>query len=344
MTKRVDIRRRVFFASIQGNWYMPKKDRSALKPDISRRDFINGTLVGVGAALLGAAAPGCTARRAPVPTTTDLWTGYGGVGDYATANGNVASVRDAAHLIRDGLTGAMMNDVQDTDEDYDMVIIGGGFSGIGAAYQFHKDTGGAGRCLVLENHAVFGGEAKQNEFEVDGYRLFGPQGSNDFGPPDKNDAGLIADIYRDTGLPFDYGFVPHGKHEIRAPLEHFYGIYWEEERYDTGYFLGKEADPPWVVNPRSDQLARLPWSDEFKEEMNRVFADVEDYYTGDDLDAWLDGMSYKELLEDVMVYSPKVTEYFDPVLAISMGGVGADVYSAYSAKLLDMPGTGVHYT
>ena len=317
---------------------------SLLGEEITRRDFVNGALVGVGATLLGAAAPGCTARQTPAPTTSDPWTGYGGVGDYATANGNVAAVRDAAHLIRDGLTGSMMSEVKDTGEEYDMVIIGGGFSGIGAAYQFHKASGGAGKCLILENHSVFGGEAKQNEFEVDGYRLFGPQGSNDFGPPDKDDDSLIAAIYRDTGLPFDYEFVPRDKHAVRAPLEHYYGMYWEEERYDTGYFFGKNADPSWVVNPRSDKLVRLPWSDEFKDEMNRVFADVEDYYSGDDLDKWLDSMSYKQLLEDVMGYSPKVTEYFDPVLAISMGGVGADVYSAYSAKLLDMPGTGVHYS
>jgi hypothetical protein len=28
-----------------------------------------------------------------------------------------------------------------------------------------------------------GGEAKQNEFDVEGIRLLGPQGSNDFGLP-----------------------------------------------------------------------------------------------------------------------------------------------------------------
>jgi spermidine dehydrogenase len=148
--------------------------------EISRRDFVNGTLVGAGAALLAAAAPACSVRQKEATTANDPWTGFGGVGDYASSNGNVASVREAAHLIRDGLTGAMMNEVEDTGEEYDMVIIGGGFSGIGAAYQFHKTNGGAGKCLILENHAVFGGEAKQNEFDVDGYRLFGPQGSNDF--------------------------------------------------------------------------------------------------------------------------------------------------------------------
>jgi hypothetical protein len=54
-------------------------------------------------------------------------------------------------------------------------------------------------------------------------------------------------------------------------------------------------------------------------------------------------MSYKDLLEKELGYSSRVTDYFDPVLAISMGGVGADVYSAYSAKLLEMPGTSTHY-
>ncbi len=325
---------------------MKKKTESPLSADISRRDFVNGTLVGAGVALLGAAAPGCTARPKPEAVVDDLWTGYGGVGDYAKSNGNVASVRDAAHLIRDGLTRSMMDDVEDTGEEYDMVIVGGGFSGVGAAYQFHKEHGSDKKCLILENHPVFGGEAKQNEFEVDGYRLFGPpQGSNDFGPPDKDDESLIADIYRDTGLPFEYKFAAKDadKTEVKTPLEHYYGMYWEEERYDTGYFLGENADPAWVINPRKDKLARMPWSDEFKAELNRAFEDKEEYYSGEDLDRWLDSMSYKELLEDVMGFSPKVTEYFDPVLAISMGGVGADVYSAYSAKLLDMPGTNVHY-
>ncbi|MCZ6900714.1 MAG: NAD(P)-binding protein, partial [Bacteroidetes bacterium] len=307
--------------------------------DITRRDFVGGTLVGFGAALLGS----CSAPRSG--PLYDPWTGFGGVGDYASSNGNVASVRVAAHLIRDGFTQEMMKDAEDTGEEYDMVIIGGGFSGIGAAYQFRKQYGYSKKCLILENHPVFGGEAKQNEFEVDGYKLYGPQGSNDFDPPQKESAGLIADIYRDTGLPFEYNFVKQDprKTKVRAPLENYYGVFWEEERYDTGYFMGENADTPWVINPREDNLARMPWSDKFKAEMNRVFADKKDYYTGKDLDRWLDSMSYKDLLEKVMGYSPEVTEYFDPIIAISMGGVGADVYSAYSAKQLELPGTQARY-
>ncbi|MCH7670639.1 MAG: sulfatase-like hydrolase/transferase [Proteobacteria bacterium] len=107
--------------------------------------------------------------------------------------------------------------------------------------------------------------------------------------------------------------------------------------------VGEDADTPWVINPRQDRLARMPWSDDFKAELNRAFEDQETYYTGEDLDRWLDSMSYKDLLEQVMGFSPQVTEYFDPIIAISMGGVGADVYSAYSARQLELPGTQAHY-
>lgn len=193
-----------------------KNDSSRLSSNISRRDFVNGTLVGIGTALLSSTAPAWAASQKRAGVFKDPWTGYGGVGDYAISNGNVASVRDAAHLIRiKGFTETVTEDTDDTNEEYDMVIIGGGFSGIGAAYQLHKQYGNTKKCLILENHPVFGGEAKQNEFDVDGHKLYGPQGSNDFGPPQKDSEGLIADIYRDTGLPFEYTFVTKDPRKTR---------------------------------------------------------------------------------------------------------------------------------
>ncbi len=321
-----------------------KNEPLILSAKIDRRDFVNGTLVGFGAALLSSTSPLHGAPQKPV-LSQDPWNGYSGVGDYALSNGNVASVRDAAHLIRDGIPDDMINNIEDLDEQYDMVIIGGGFSGIGAAYQFHKKYGDSKKCLILENHPIFGGEAKQNEFEVDGYKIYGPQGSNDFGPPDKDGDNLISDIYRNTGLPFAYDFVEPDpdKTKIKAPLENYYGMLWDEERYDTGYFMGEDAETPWVINPKQDRLARMPWSAQHKAELNRAFDDKQDYHEEEGIDQWLDSMTYKDLLEKIMGYSSKVTEYYDPIIAISMGGVGADVYSAYSAKLLDLPGTGIHY-
>jgi len=326
-----------------------KKNKSKFLSNITRRDFISGSLVGAGSALLYANSPWSFSKsktkQKPVGVFNDPWTGFGGVGDYGVSNGNVASTRDAAHLIRDVDMEELVKPAEDTGEEYDMVIIGGGFSGIGAAYEFNKAYGKSKKCLILENHPVFGGEAKQNEFDVDGYRIFAPQGSNDFGLPNKDDESLIAEIYRKTGLPFELKFVEKDprKSKVDSPLDNYYGVFWEEERYDTGYFMGQHAKKPWIINPRKDRLARMPWSKEFKAELNRAFDDKEIYYKGNDIDAWLDSMTYKELLEKKMGFSSKVTEYFDPIVAISMGAVGCDVLSAYSARQLEMPGTEARY-
>ena len=326
-----------------------KKKKSKFLPNITRRDFLAGSLIGAGSALLYASAPWSFtksgAKRKPIGVFNDPWTGFGGVGDYGSSNGNVASTREAAHLLREGSIQDLIKTAEETNEEYDMVIIGGGFSGIGAAYEFNKTYGETKKCLILENHPVFGGEAKQNEFDVDGYRIFAPQGSNDFGLPGKDDDSLIAEIYRKTGLPFELKFVEKDprRSEVDSPLENYYGVFWEEERYDTGYFMGKNAPNPWIINPRKDRLARMPWSKKFKIELNRAFDDNETYYKGNDIDTWLDSMTYKELLEEKMGFSSKVTEYFDPIVAISMGAVGCDVLSAYSARQLEMPCTKAPY-
>jgi spermidine dehydrogenase len=131
---------------------------------ITRRDFIGATLIGSGAILLGAPPP------ARAQTLTSQWNGYAGIGDYARSNGNIASVVNAAHGVREGTYEARIDTAPVVDELYDLVIVGGGFAGIIAAYEFRK-THPNGRCLVLENHPVFGGEAKQNQILVDGLML-----------------------------------------------------------------------------------------------------------------------------------------------------------------------------
>ena len=92
-------------------------DKTNAPKGMTRRDFVGNTLIGSGAALLTAGAP-LTAlgmgeagqgdfrlgHTVPLPLTglDKSWTGYGGVGDYATANGNTHAVVNAAHTMRNG--------------------------------------------------------------------------------------------------------------------------------------------------------------------------------------------------------------------------------------------------
>jgi phytoene dehydrogenase-like protein len=86
--------------------------------------------------------------------------------------------------------------VIDTGEIYDCVIVGGGISGLAAALIFQRKAGEGKTCLVLDNHPIFGGEAKRNEFLVDGHRLIGHQGSALFWPPIPQLYGAILRIDR----------------------------------------------------------------------------------------------------------------------------------------------------
>ena len=172
-----------------------------LDRQITRRDFVGATLIGSGAILLGAPAP---AFSQALPAS---WNGYAGIGDYSRSNGNIASVVNAAHGIRDGIYEARIDSAPQIDDLYDLIIVGGGFAGLIAAYEFHKARPNS-RCLVLDNHPVFGGEAKQNQMLVDGVMLTGPQGSNDavIPRPDNNYAH-VAGLWDEIGMPRSYDFV-----------------------------------------------------------------------------------------------------------------------------------------
>src|SRR5271163_693111 len=149
-----------------------RRDDNALGMEqrISRRDFLNATLLASGGALMGSASPLQLLAE-------HEWTGYGGVGDYSRSNGNTYEIVQAGHRIRDGEFDALPAAAIDTGEIYDCVVVGGGISGLAAALFFLRQGGKNRSCLVLDNHPIFGGEAKGNEFIVDGQRLLAHQGS-----------------------------------------------------------------------------------------------------------------------------------------------------------------------
>src|SRR4051794_32681974 len=130
-------------------------DALGMNQPIARRDFMNSMLLASGGALLGSLSP-------QQMLAADDWTGYAGVGDYARSNGNTYEVLSAGHQIRDKVFSKTPPKVTDTGEVFDCVLVGGGISSFAAALQFQRRNPGL-KCLILENHPVFGGEAKRNE-------------------------------------------------------------------------------------------------------------------------------------------------------------------------------------
>jgi spermidine dehydrogenase len=322
----------------------PSNDPLGLTSRITRRDFVNGALVGSGAALMAGRGRAATTSFAP---SGSPWTGYGGVGDYSWANGNTEAVINAAHGIRDRTYPAASGKA--VDEEVDLVIVGGGFSGMTAAYEFTK-RGGTGRtCLLLENHPVMGGEAKQNEFIVDGRRLTAPQGSNGAltlktsfvkGSFDGDTYDVYTDYYRELGMPAQFDLEPlaGGAERYEIPNYHFGPMApGSESGYETGYYFRGHG---WVANPARDKFAKTPWPPAAQKDMDDFVHFRRTLPTMSGVDAWLDSITYYDLL-DKLNYGPQVRQYIDPYMAVANFGVGGNAISGYAAKRLGLPGTNI---
>ena len=100
------------------------------------------------------------------------WNGAPGIGDYADANGNTHQVMTDGHAIRDHVFEKDACSNPGDPRTYDCVIVGGGISGLSAALFYQRATkrerARRSPAVVLDNHPIFGGEAKRNEFNVDG--------------------------------------------------------------------------------------------------------------------------------------------------------------------------------
>jgi spermidine dehydrogenase len=305
---------------------------------ITRRDFLNTVALGTGAALLSTAAPGLRKARAASPATTSDpsadWTGYGGVGDYARSNGNTWEVVSAAHGIRDNVYERAIASAKPTGEIYDLVVAGGGFAGVVAAYTFVRETKRRRQCLILENHPLIGGEAKRNELIVRGQRLIGPQGANQCGFPEgARMTGWYGEMWRDIapagGLPeVEFGQLPPSRGRMDFPRDH-YSHYVQDVSENYGFFFDTPK-PRWVTNMWGRRLEGTPWSDEIKRDLLRWREELAQPFNGDDasLERWLDTMTYEEYLTQVRKFHPEVARYVDPILASAMG-LGSDALSAY---------------
>lgn len=315
-------------------------------PHITRRDFLNGALIGVGGMLLGcrtrsAGPSGASGQSSPGPD----WYGYGGVGDYRLSHGNTPEAVETAHRLRDGSLPVAFDQVEQV-EDYDLVIVGAGFSGLGAALEYAKRRQPGQTCLMLDSHPIFGGEAKENEFEVSGVRLIGPQGSNGFFLPpavrDIEQASGDARYCAELGVPREFRLRdwPATEKPLRfSPDNYEYLVPHMEQHTSVGHFFrpGSSAGT-WAIDIWERRLANTPYTPAARQTLLRWHdAGAARRFTSDQQAIRaLDVMSYQDFLEKELHLGPEAARYADLFLASAVG-LGSDAVSAYVASQLPMP-------
>ena len=307
---------------------------------ISRRDFLNGVALTLGAAIVP--SPLFAAFDSPALSNSNYYppalTGLRGshVGSF-----------EVAHDVRDGTFWDHAGTPADTREVYDLVVVGGGISGLSAAHFFRKAMGPKARILILDNHDDFGGHAKRNEFNVrDKFRLgFGGTFSIESPAPYSAVAkGVVEELgidvssyskYVDKNLYRSAGLAPH--------------IFFDKETFGADKLVvnpltggGSETGDKPSANAERFQtfMAEAPLSQAAKQDLQRLVEDQKDYLPGlssEQKKARLARMSYASFLADVVKVNNEVIKLYQ-ALPQPLFGVGIDAVAAQDAWGLGLPG------
>jgi len=164
---------------------------------VTRRDFLNGVAIGVGAGLLSPnelLALGASAGIDQSDPSTYYPPSLTGM------RGSHEGSYEVAHAL--AWRGEKPAEYRALDEHYDLVVVGAGMSGLSAAWFYQKKMGAQARILVLDNHDDFGGHAKRNEFNQEGRMVLSLGGAQNIeNPSTYSDAA--ASLLVDIGLDQD---------------------------------------------------------------------------------------------------------------------------------------------
>jgi spermidine dehydrogenase len=323
-----------------------RKDRElGMHRGITRRDFLNGVALTAGAAILPSGLSSELFAATGMPAAAEPSSAY-----YPPAltglRGSHPGSFEVAHSLRDGTFWDHAGLPVETGERYDLVIVGGGISGLSAAHFFRKVSGPKARVLVLDNHDDFGGHAKRNEFQAGKGTMLGFGGTFSIESPAPYSAvarGVINELgidvssypkYVSKNLYRSFGLVPK--------------IFFDKETFGSDRLAvnplprvgGKSEDYTARAHALGTFLKEAPLSDQAKADYERLLKEKEDYLPGlssDQKKARLARMSYNSFLAEMAKVSLELVNLFQ-AMPHPLFGLGFDAVSAQDAWGLGAPG------
>jgi spermidine dehydrogenase len=304
--------------------------RLGMGEPITRRDFIDG---------IAAAAVAVTTSspvRAAVDPNGQVSPPQDHPGYYPPAltgmRGSHPGSFEAAHALRDGAFVQPAAAAIETGEQYDLIVVGGGISGLAAAYFYRARAGTAARILILDNHDDFGGHAKRNEFALGGKTQLingGTLGIDSPRPYSPVAAGLLTALGIDpmalAAHDADPGFY--------SSLGLGSGVFFDKETFGLDRLVqGKISSPEF--------LDRAPFSDAARHDIRRLETEPIDYLpslSSSEKKGRLSRVSYRDYLLDLVKVDPSVIPLYQS-RTHGEWGVGIDAVSALDVWPFGFPG------
>ena len=281
--------------------------RLGMDKSITQRDFMNGVAIGITG--VSAAFHDLKSFAAQTPAT-----GSNAAGDDSSSypplrqglRGNIPAAVEPFDRMREGKYTQFPVTDGDIKEEYDLVIVGGGISGLSAAYFYRLGLGPKYKILILDNHDDFGGHAKRNEFHYQGKTFIGYGGTMGIATPFPYSYGAKA-LVKELGID-----VPRNPEFFNRQIEQNYqlggGMFFDKEHFGVDRLVTGNGRLPWP-----DFLAQAPLSDVARKDLIRLHGKNPDYMAGmsqEEKKVKLARISYQDYLLNIAKMSPDALPFF----------------------------------
>jgi spermidine dehydrogenase len=296
-------------------------------PSITRRDFLGGTALAIGAGLTPADQIAAVPAQYP-PALTGLRGQHPGSFEVAHAfarEGERFGIDDAR-----------------SDEAYDLVVVGSGISGLAAAWFYRRAVGAGARILILDNHDDFGGHAKRNEFSAGPRTLIGYGGSQSIQSPKTLWSDVAKGLLCDLGVElsrfesaFDRGFY--------SSLGLSRGVFFDRETFGRDalvigdLLLSRNADAGAQL---ANFIAAMPLAEASKQQLLALYDPGRDPLAGKSAEEKVEILkrtSYRDYLVKICGCSNEVPNCFQG-RPLGFFGLGCDAVSASDLRSFGYPG------